>query len=180
MFEIRPERPGDEAAIADVNRRAFEGEEEVRIIDGIRDSEYFIPELSLVAESEGRIVGHILFSIITLVRFDRPAEKILSLAPMAVDPEMQNRGVRSALVQAGMDKARELGHTFVIVIGHPGYYPKHGFSPAGAQGLEAPYPIPPKDSDAWMVQDLHSGAIENASGEVTCAEALMDPKHWRE
>ena len=163
MFEIRPERPGDEEAIAEITRRAFNGEEEVGIIEGIRDSEYFIPELSLVAESEGRIVGHIMFSIITLVRFDRPADKILSLAPMAVEPESQNSGIGSALVETGMDKARELGHTFIIVVGHPGYYPRFGFRQARELGFDVGMEVP---NEAFMVAVLQPDALHDLGGMV--------------
>mgnify|MGYP001819482455 CR=1 FL=1 len=163
MFEIRPERPGDEEAIAEVNRRAFEGEEEVQIIAGIRDSEYFIPELSLVAESEGRIVGHIMFSVVTLVRFDRPAEKILSLAPMAVEPEHQKEGIGSALVKAGMDKAQELGHKIVIVVGHPEYYPRFGFRKARMLGYDVGMEVP---DEAFMVAGLQEDALLEQGGMV--------------
>ena len=163
MLELRPERPGDEEAIAEVNRRAFGGEEEVGIIAAIRGSEYFIPELSLVAELDGRIIGHIMFSIITLVRLDRPAEKILSLAPMAVDPEVQNRGTGSALVQAGMEKARELGHTVVIVIGHPEYYPRFGFKQARMLGFDIEMEVP---DEAFMAAGLQPDALQDAGGMV--------------
>ena len=163
MLEIRPEQPGDEEAIAKVNRHAFGGEEEVEIIAGIRGSEYSIPELSLVAETDGRIIGHIMFSIITLVHFDRPAEKILSLAPMAVEPEMQNTGIGSALVKAGMDKARELGHTVIVVIGHPEFYPRFGFRQARALGLDVGMEVP---DETFMVAGLQPGALQDIGGMV--------------
>jgi putative acetyltransferase len=163
MLEIRPERPGDEEAIAEVNRLAFGGEDEVGIIAGIRGSEYYIPELSMVAESDGKIIGHIMFSIITLVRFDRPAETILSLAPMAVDPGMQKKGIGTAMVKAGMDKARELGHTVIVVIGHPGYYPRFGFLPARDLGLDIGMEVP---NEAFMVAGLQPGALQDAGGMV--------------
>ena len=163
MIEIRPERPGDEEVIAEVNRRAFGGEEEVGIIAAIRGSEYFIPELSLVAESEDRLVGHIMFSLINLIRFDQPAETILSLAPMAVDPEDQNKGIGSALVRAGMEKARELGHRIVIVIGHPGYYPRFGFMQARILGFEIGINVP---DEAFMVAGLQPDALQESSGMV--------------
>lgn len=169
MLEIRPERPGDEEAIAEVNRRAFEGEEEVGIIEAVRGSEYFIPELSLVAEQDGRIIGHIMFSIITLVRFDRPAEKILSLAPMAVDPEMQKKGAGSALVKAGMKKAAELGHMVVVVIGHPEYYPRFGFRQARSIGYDIGMEVP---DAAFMVAGLQPDALQDAGGMVQFSPAF--------
>jgi putative acetyltransferase len=162
-FEIRPERPGDEEAIAEVNRRAFGGEEEVGIIARIRNSEFFISALSLVAESGGRITGHIMFSIISLVREGRLPEKILSLAPMAVAPEVQGSGTGSDLVRAGMEKARELGYRIVIVIGHPGYYPRFGFVQARRNGFEIAYEVP---DEAFMVAGLQPGALQDAGGMV--------------
>ena len=66
------------------------------------------------------------------------------------------------------------------MLGHPGYYPRYGFSAAGVRGFDAPYPIPPQNGDAWMVQELRSGVIGRVSGEVICADALYNPKHWRE
>jgi len=163
MIEIRPEQPGDEEAIAEINRRAFGGEEEVGIIGAIRKSEFFIPELSLVAESDGRITGHIMFSTISLFREGGPQENILSLAPMAVDPEEQNRGTGSALVRAGMEKARELGHRIVIVIGHPGYYPRFGFEQARRNGFEIAFEVP---DEAFMVAGLQPEALLDAGGMV--------------
>ena len=163
MIEIRPERPGDEEAIAEVNRRAFGGEEEVGIIARIRNSEFFIPELSLVAESDGRITGHIMFSIISLLREGRLPEKILSLAPMAVAPEVHGSGTGSDLVRAGMEKARDLGYRIVIVIGHPGYYPRFGFVQARRNGFEIAYEVP---GEAFMVAGLQPGALRDAGGMV--------------
>jgi predicted N-acetyltransferase YhbS len=72
-----------------------------------------------------------------------------------------------------------MGVALVFVLGHPGYYPKYGFAAAGSKGFEAPYPIPPEHSSAWMVQELQPGTIECISGQVICAETLNDPKYWR-
>ncbi len=74
----------------------------------------------------------------------------------------------------------ESGVELVFVLGHPDYYPRHGFKPAGALGFEAPYPIPDKNANAWMVQELRTGAIDSVSGKVICADALNQPEHWRE
>ena len=163
MLEIRPERPGDEDAKAEDTRRAFEGEEETGIIEAVRGSGYFIPELSLVAEQDGKIIGHVMFSIITLVRFDRPAEKILSLAPMSVDPEMQKQGIGTALVKAGMEKAAELGHTVVVVIGHPEYYPRFGFRQARPIGFDIGMDVP---DAAFMVAGLQPDALQDTAGMI--------------
>ena len=74
----------------------------------------------------------------------------------------------------------ETGVELVFVLGHPEYYPRHGFKPAGVHGFEAPYPIPDKHANAWMVQELHPGVIGNVNGKVICADMLNQPEHWRE
>ena len=104
-----------------------------------------------------------MFSIITLVRFDRPADKILSLAPMAVEPEAQNRGIGSAMVEAGLEKARELGHTFVIVVGHPGFYPRFGFKQARELGFDVGMEV---HDEAFMVAVLQPDALHGLGGMV--------------
>jgi putative acetyltransferase len=72
------------------------------------------------------------------------------------------------------------GVELVFVLGHPGYYPRHGFTPAGVLGFHAPYPIPEKNADAWMVQELHPGVIGRARGKILCADAINRPEYWRE
>jgi predicted N-acetyltransferase YhbS len=84
------------------------------------------------------------------------------------------------LIAEGLNELREMGVDLVFVLGYPGYYQKHGFSPAGVKGYAAPYPIPPEHADAWMVQELRPGIMEQTRGRVRCAETLTDPKHWRE
>lgn len=157
---ICAETQSDGEAIRDVNVRAFGRENEARLIDLLRVSIHFIPDLSLVAVDAAHVVGHILFSRIhiQMPKRDVPA---LALAPMAVLPEYQNRGVGSALVRHGLAESRRLGHRIVVVVGHPSYYPRFGFSSARAKGLEAPYPDP-----AFMVQELVPGALDGVRGAV--------------
>ena len=80
----------------------------------------------------------------------------------------------------GLQQLSGSGVDLVFVLGHPGYYPRFGFSEAGIKGFEAPYPIPEKNAEAWMVRELHAGVIGNYRGRIICAEALADPKYWRE
>ncbi len=162
MIVIRSERKEDLEAIHEVNRLAFGQEEEALLIRRIRDSSHFIPELSLVASQEGRIVGHILFSGI-VIESPYGNEQALSLAPMAVHPDFQNQGIGSKLVIEGLRKCRELGSKVVVVIGHPGYYPRFGFVPAKRKGLEAPFPVP---DEAFMVLELVPGVLEKTKGTI--------------
>ncbi|HUY99361.1 MAG TPA: N-acetyltransferase [Thermomicrobiaceae bacterium] len=168
MTTIRAETAADRAAIHEVNALAFGREAEAGLVDAIRDSPEFIPELSLVAEWDGRVAGHVLFSriVIRTADSDVPA---LTLAPVAVRPEAQNQGVGTALVREGLERARALGHRIVVVIGHPTYYPRFGFAPARPQGLEAPFPIadPP-----FMALALVPGALDGVRGTVVYPPAF--------
>jgi putative acetyltransferase len=171
MILIRPEKPEDIASIQDVTTRAFQGEEEANLIAAIRASDYFIPELSLIAlDDTDQIVGHILFSpIIIESPEDSKSAEALALAPMAVLPEYQNRGIGSLLVQHGLEACKKLGYSIVIVVGHPEYYPRFGFRPARDCGIKAPFEVP---DEAFMVCELVTGALKNVSGVVKYSPAF--------
>jgi putative acetyltransferase len=147
VIVVRPELPGDRDAIRRVNELAFEGPAEADIVDALRDSNAWLPSLSLVAEDGTGIVGHALFS---LVRLDSGPE-LLSLGPMAVLPERQRGGVGTALVRRGVRRARGTEYPLVVVLGHPDYYPRFGFRPARLYGIETPYDAP---DEAWMALPL--------------------------
>jgi putative acetyltransferase len=170
MIAIRPEEPGDIPAIAGVNRTAFGGEVEVKLVEVIRASPGFIPGLSFVAVTEGRVVGHILFSPIT-IGAGSSGVPALALAPIAVLPEYQGRGIGSRLVEEGLGRCRELAHAIVIVVGWPSFYPRFGFTRARAKGLEAPFPVP---DEAFMVLELVPGALAGVSGMV-CFPPVLCP-----
>jgi len=162
MLTIRPETPADAAAICAVNTQAFGRDSEARLVELVRASAHFVPELSLVAVDGGAPVGHILFSGIVI----RTAEKridALALAPMAVLPGWQGRGVGSALVRHGLEESVRLGHAIVVVVGHARYYPRFGFVPARPRGLDAPFPVP---DPSFMVQTLRPGALDGVRGTV--------------
>lgn len=137
------------------------------------------PSLSMVALQDEQVVGQVLF---THARLETAEEQcpVSILAPLAIRPEFQNKGIGAALIGEGLKLLKQKGIHLVFVLGHPDYYSRHGFSPAGAQGFDAPYPIPEKDADAWMVQELVPGSLEKHSGKVLCASALNEPEHWRE
>ena len=157
---IRAEHAADCEAIRAVNLRAFGRDNEAQLIDLLRASPSFIAELSLVAVDEGQVVGHMLFSRIH-IRTPACLVPALALAPMAVLPEHQHRGIGSALVRQGLEACRRLGHRIVVVVGHANYYPRFGFSSARAKGLDAPFPDP-----VFMVQELTPGTLDGVRGTV--------------
>ena len=129
---IRHARPADHPAIREINEAAFPTGDEARLIEALRAAGDVMFEL--VAVADGAVVGHILFSRLWA---DRTA-LIAALAPMAVRPEHQRKGLGSRLVETGIDTCREFGAHAVIVLGHPDYYPRFGFVPASSMGIEAP------------------------------------------
>jgi putative acetyltransferase len=143
---IRPESPDDEAGVRHVNERAFPTPIEADIVDALRAN---CPDVvSLVAEENGRVVGHILFSPAVLATTTGEVHG-MALGPMAVLPERQNRGIGSALVRAGLDQMRDRRCPFVIVLGHPAYYPRFGFEPAHRFGLRPQWEDIP--AEAFMI-----------------------------
>jgi predicted N-acetyltransferase YhbS len=135
------------------------------------------PLISLLAFEDDRVSGHVLF---TRARVSGSDLIVSILAPLAVLPECQGKGVGTALVNKGLEMLKERNTDLVFVLGHPGYYPRFGFLPAGERGFRAPYPIPGKDAGAWMVLELQDGTIGSVKGTVICADALDRPEHWRE
>jgi putative acetyltransferase len=156
--EIRTERVEDENAIARVNRLAFGHGAEGRLVDALREGGYV--RLSLVAVVEGEIVGHVLFSDLR-IRTRRAEIAALALAPRAVTPHRQRQGVGTTLVREGLRACADLGHRIVIVLGHPGYYPRFGFSAELAENLESEY-----SGEAFMALELAPGALDGVAGEV--------------
>ena len=157
-LSIRPETPDDLEAIQTVHRLAFDGDEEARLVDALRAEGY--ARASLVAEAEGRVIGHIMFSDLPILTPDATIPA-LSLAPLAVIPENQRQGVGSALVREGLQFCRTHGHRIVVVLGHPEFYPRFGFSSQLAARLKSPY-----SGEAFMAMELVTGALGGVEGEV--------------
>jgi putative acetyltransferase len=134
---IRPETGKDHAGIAEVTAAAFGNQREARIVDAIRRSDRFVTELSLVAELEGVVVGHVILSYVDLGESSR---RVLELGPMSVQPERQRNGIGSALVEEALRRADGRGEPLVLVLGHPSYYPRFGFRPGSEVGLFPPDP----------------------------------------
>jgi putative acetyltransferase len=135
--QVRVERPEDASAVARVLEAAFGRPGEGHMVDAIRASAAYVPELAFVAEDEGEVVGHVLLSYVELAGSER---RLLELAPLAVAPERQREGIGSALTRAALAAADERGEPLVLVLGHPGYYVRFGFRRSDELGLEPPQP----------------------------------------
>jgi putative acetyltransferase len=147
---IRPETPADRDEIARITAAAFGKQFEARMVDAIRASDSFVPELSLVAEADGRIVGHLMLSYVGL---EGQSRRLLELAPMSVHPDWQRRGVGSALIQEALRIADERREPLVLVLGHTTYYPRFGFRPASEIGIDPPGDVP---DDVFMAVPLRA------------------------
>jgi predicted N-acetyltransferase YhbS len=158
---IRREKKEDFNSINEVNEQAFKQKDESELIKRIRASKNFIPDLSLVAEVNGKIIGHILFSKIKIIGVKE--YESLALAPMAVLPEFQNKGIGRKLIKEGLKKARELGFNSVIVVGHHDYYPRFGFERASKWNIKCPFEVP---NEAFLAIELKDGALTEKSGIV--------------
>ena len=180
-MDIRHSSEQDRTAISHIHETAFaeQGREIADLVNGLLADETARPLLSLVAETGGRPVGHVIFSRATLLPENQEISARI-LAPLAVLPEFQRKGVGGLLINEGFRQLKASGVQLVFVLGHPGYYMKHGFQAAGPVGLAAPHTIPPEHADAWMVVALVDGVIGTASGKVQCAKVLNQPQHWRE
>ena len=165
-MNIREEVPSDIEMIWEVNTEAFETEAEASLVNALRNSGYTY--LSLVAETENKVVGHILFTPVELCGNDNKL-KIMGLAPMAVLSKYQNKGIGSKLVQAGLERCRSLGYDAVVVLGHPDYYPKFGFAPSVKYGIKSEYEVP---DEAFMILELIPGSLKNHEGVVKYHEAF--------
>lgn len=155
MIEIREERPEDIAALREVNKRAFGQDQEANIVDALRANGAAL--LSLVATLNGQVVGHIMYSPITV------GDKVTgaALAPMAVLPEHQREGIGSKLIEAGTQKLKEAGYPFIIVLGHANFYPRFGFKPASGFGIECEWDVP---DDVFMLLVLDQSKMQDVSG----------------
>ena len=160
MLTFRRETPKDIDSIRYVNEQAFEQKGEAELIDKLRNRN--VVTLSLVAVQDEQIVGHILFSPVT-VESEGSRFEAISLAPMAVLLEYQRQGIGSQLVQVGLKECYQLGHEVVVVVGHPDYYPRFGFVPAKTKGIDCEFEVP---DEAWMILELREGALAGRKGTV--------------
>ncbi|MBU9672634.1 N-acetyltransferase [Planococcus sp. CP5-4] len=168
---IEQERASEFEAVEELIRQAFASEEysdqtEHQLVKRLRNSKAYVTELSLTAKcSDAKLLGHILLTKAWILEGEKSCET-LALAPVSVSPEHQRKGIGSALINASFERAKQLGFSSVIVLGHPAYYPKFGFEPASRWNIRAPFDVP---EEAFMVIELVPGALANVSGVVQYA-----------
>ncbi len=164
QITLRQERKDDFKEVFEVNHIAFGQDNEAKLVDALRNNPtVFVPELSIVAVDNNKIVGHILFTKINIKDDNGNLNESLGLAPMAVRPELQKSGIGGQLIRQGLIVAEELGFKSVIVLGHEHYYPKFGFQPADKWNIKAPFDVP---SNVFMAIELISEGLKNISGTV--------------
>ena len=154
MIDIRAEEPGDQAAVHEVHRRAFGQRQEANIVDALRANGGV--SLSLVASRQGQVIGHIVSSPIRVGTVVGAA-----LGPMAVVPEAQRQGIGTELVKSGNDRLARTGCPYVVVVGHPEFYPRFGFRPASQYGVTCEWDVP---DDAFMMLVIDNMQIAGAVG----------------
>ena len=181
-MEVRQSLPSDRTAVEKVHLQAFdeqEGPEIANLVNELLEDKTAAPILSLVAVENENIIGHILFTHVTITQ---TAESVTAsiLAPLGVLPTFQGKGVGSRLIEEGLNRLKQSGVDLVFVLGHPGYYPRFGFAPAGILGYQSPYHIREEYAEAWMVQELQAGVIGRVKGKVKCSVSLDRPEYWLE
>ncbi len=156
---LREEKEGDHDAVRALYLASFDTPGEAVLVEQLRDRAD--SRIALVAEAGDRVVGHILFTPVQIA--EAPHLKMMGLAPMAVQPALQRRGVGSLLAAAGVERCRDAGFGAIVVLGHPEYYPRFGFQPASNFGLDCEYDVPP---EVFQAMELQDGALEGVSGTV--------------
>jgi putative acetyltransferase len=168
-IKVRAEVADDFNAIDVVNLSAFEGEAEAQLVSELRNSAGFVPDLSLVAELNGRIVGHVVLSKVKL-KNDGQSKEILALGPMSVVPSQSHRGIGSELIDAAVTRAKPLCYEAIVVAGHPDYYQRFGFKPASSWNISCNLGLP---ADALTAMELVDGALAGG-GEVEYPDIFKD------
>ncbi len=186
-MKFRISKKEEQPKIEKIHKAAFEkteGAQKAKIIaDLVHDlfeDETAMPIHSFVAQENRKLLGHVLFTKVTIT--DCPVDvEARILAPLAVRPECQSTGIGTGLIKEGLRRLKEEGIDLVFVLGHIDYYPRSGFiNDAQSLGFKAPYYIPEEFADAWMVIALAPGIIGKAKGRVQCGDILNQPEHWRE
>lgn len=172
---IRAERPDDNATISNVVRRAYAGvaysdHREHLMVNRLRETDAYDPELSLVAEKDGELVGHILLTKAHIVG-EQSSVVTLALAPLSVAPEHQSNGIGKLLVKAAGEQASDLGFGSIVVIGIPTYYPQFGYERLSSYPITLPFDAPEQNC---MILPLKPHALDGLVGIVHYAEGWLD------
>lgn len=170
MMKIRIENKSDFDFVYNLHLKAFGQKEEPELVDKLRDSNCFIEDLSIVAELDNKVIGHILFTKV-FIQSEGINKEALALAPMAVLPEFQKTGVGKRLIAFGLDKAKSLGFESVIVLGHADYYAQFGFEKARKFGIICPWEVP---DEVFMVLELKKNVLVGVHGLVQYATPFME------
>jgi len=165
-MHIREEQPSDKDKIWDVNSEAFDTDAEANLVNALRSSTCTC--ISLVAETEENVLGHILFTPVELTGNENTLN-LMGLAPMAVLSQYQNRGIGSELVKAGLQHCQLMGYDAVVVLGHPEYYPRFGFVPSVKYCIRSEYEVP---DDVFMILELEPGVLRGHKGVIKYHEAF--------
>lgn len=176
-ISIRKTEQSDLSELMRVEEEAFGYNKEAELVKDLLNDPTAEPRLSLLAFDGEEAVGHILF---TSVMISDTKIKASILAPLAVVPKAQSQGIGGKLIQEGLKRLQKEEVSIVFVLGHPEYYPKYGFAPVYPRAIDAPYPIPEKHRDAWMMQVLDNTNPATISGTVVVSDILNQPEHWRE
>jgi len=174
-LHIREEKPEDYKTIFKVIEDAFQNEilsnhKEQLLVEKLRNSAAFVPELSLVAELHNEMAGYILLTKI-LIDSGTEQHKALALAPVAVLPKYQNKKIGSRLINEAHDRARQLGYNAVIVLGHASYYPRFGYKSAESYNISLPFQVPPENA---MALELVPNALKGIQGMVIYDESFYE------
>lgn len=172
---LRQENKNDFQSVFQLIEKAFEKEEysdhkEQFLVERLRKSDAFIPELSIVAELDGKIVGHILFTKLK-IKNDLNSFESLALAPVSVLPEFQEKGIGSKLILYGHEIAKDLGYKSVILLGHQDYYPRFGYEVCEKYNIKMPFDVP---AENCMVIALTEDGLKDVNGEVVYPSVFFE------
>ena len=174
---IRETSDADLNGVLLVEGAAFDGGQEVEFTRALLADPTAKPLISLMAFIDDQPAGHILFTAARLVNSE---VAVSFLAPLAVIPKFQRRGIGGSLIKNGLERLSKSGVDLVFVVGHPQYYPRHGFTQADKLGFETPYPMSAEHADAWMVRALRPDVIGSVAGKVICCDTLNKPELWQQ
>ncbi len=174
-IQLRQETPADHPTVASIIREAFKTEPhsdqtEHLLVERLRQSDAFIPELSIIAEVEGKICGHVLVTKIEIVNGEQMFPS-LALAPVAVHPNHQKKGIGGALIKEAHRVAKEAGFLSIVLLGHDQYYPRFGYQRCSQFGIQLPFEAPDENC---MVIELVENGLQGVSGMVQYSKAFFE------